>query len=92
LKLKKFLPTPAGPGGETALLTTVTHLPVALLIALEHALATGGGGGAAASSPPQAANKMTLLDTIARCNARLPSDWPIGIMAFAPLKLLETDI
>lgn len=64
LKLKKFFPTPAGPGGEMELLTTVTHLPVALLIAPEQALATGGG--AAASLPPHAANKNTLLDAIAR--------------------------
>jgi len=60
-------------------LTTVTHLPVALLIALEHALATAG---AAASSSPQAANKMTLLNAMARCIARLPNDWPIAALAF----------
>jgi hypothetical protein len=72
------------------LFTTVTHLPVALLIALEHALATGGGG-VVASSPPQAANSMMLFDANARRNARLPSDGLLGILALGPFKQLKSD-
>jgi hypothetical protein len=62
----------------TALLTTVTHLPVALLIALEHPLAADTGAVVAlvgvVDPLPQPASSRAPLAAIARYNARLACD------------------
>jgi hypothetical protein len=85
LKLKKFLSATAG--GLKELLTTVTHVPVALLIAVEHALTAAAGGGAVVLSLPQAASSMTPLDAIARRRARLAGDRPTSVLAFVSVQL-----
>ena len=63
LKLKKFFPAPAEPGGELALFATVIQFPVALEIVLLQVLATGVDD--ESLLPPHAVKRIKLHERTA---------------------------